>query len=384
MPMDDEPTMEQEELLKSHLLHINVQIKAAMVSELWGQEGRVRPGCGMCDNSLFWNYYVDECTNVLHDAGRHIALRTHQDVVEVVRLLRTNIPRSEIKKQARSKLMSSEHHNEDELLDNSINLAASLLLMIDFCGSPYGFSGHTEMHWVQGSLADYLDHYFGEPCALTNTRVKLEKNFNARSLIRVAGLEIVWTDNLADHLLLSDDDTKVHIFHHATFLGCQKDRYECFSCHKVARLHRLHTQIFVQLMIRPYSDQSLLPKHLAAETLSTLALLLPSTEQDTRNWFFNCAAARRLDERAIQCGVLRTDRRRIESFSYWRDRLVTLKQVFDESQPKTLSQWWHDRRNGVQWYTFWVAVLVLVLTILFGLIQCIEGALQVYASFKAL
>jgi hypothetical protein len=61
-----------------------------------------------------------------------------------------------------------------------------------------------------------------------------------------------------------------------------------------------------------------------------------------------------------------------------------LKQVFDEAQPRTIVQWWHDRRNGVQWYTFWVAVLVLVLTILFGLIQSIEGALQVYASFKAL
>jgi preprotein translocase subunit SecG len=35
-------------------------------------------------------------------------------------------------------------------------------------------------------------------------------------------------------------------------------------------------------------------------------------------------------------------------------------------------------------YTFWVAVLVLVLTIFFGLVQSIEGALQVYASFKGL
>lgn len=61
-----------------------------------------------------------------------------------------------------------------------------------------------------------------------------------------------------------------------------------------------------------------------------------------------------------------------------------LKQVFDEAHPRTLAQWWHDRRNGVQWYTFWVAVLVLVLTILFGLIQSIEGGLQVYASFRAI
>lgn len=236
--MDCQPTMEQKELLKSNLLHIDVQIRAAMAYELWGQGGRVSPGCGMCDNGIFWSYYVDECTNALHDAGRHIALRTHQDVLEVVRLLRTDVPRSEIRNQTRSKLMSSKHDNEDELLDNSINLAASLLLMIDFSGSPYGFSGHAEMHWGQGSLADYLEDYFGETCALADTRVKLDKNFNAPSLVRVAGLEIVWTDNLADHLLLSDDDTRVHIFHHATFLECQKDRYAFFSPHKATRLRR--------------------------------------------------------------------------------------------------------------------------------------------------
>jgi hypothetical protein len=40
----------------------------------------------------------------------------------------------------------------------------------------------------------------------------------------MAGLEIVWTDNLADHLRLTDDDTKVHIFHHASFLEIQRTR----------------------------------------------------------------------------------------------------------------------------------------------------------------
>lgn len=234
--------MEQTELLKSNLLHINLQIQAAIAHELWGTGGRVRPKCGMSDNSPFWSYYVDECTNALHDAGRHIALRTHYDVVEVVRLFRTDTPRSDIRNQTRSRLMSSKHNNEDELLDNSINLAASLLLMIDFCGSPYGFSGHTEMHWAQGSLADYLEDYFGDTCALTDTRVKLEKNFNARSLVRVAGLEIVWTDNMADHLLLSDDDSRVHIFHHATFLECQKNRYACFSHHKAVQSTPIHVR----------------------------------------------------------------------------------------------------------------------------------------------
>jgi hypothetical protein len=69
------------------------------------------------------------------------------------------------------------------------------------------------------------------------------------------------------------------------------------------------------------------------------------------------------------------------NFTFWHDRLVILKQVFDETRPSTLSQWWSDRCNGVQWYAFWVAILVLALTIVFGFVQCVEGALQVYKAF---
>lgn len=48
--------------------------------------------------------------------------------------------------------------------------------------------------------------------------VKLEKLFNAYNLSRIAGIEIVWTSNLSDHLRRQEDDTRVAVFHHAFFL----------------------------------------------------------------------------------------------------------------------------------------------------------------------
>jgi uncharacterized integral membrane protein len=113
-------------------------------------------------------------------------------------------------------------------------------------------------------------------------------------------------------------------------------------------------------------------------------MLLPSDSVSIRKWYTRLAASVSLDPCAIRCGTLKSDDRHIERFRYWHDRLVTLKQVYDESQPSTLSQWWYDRRNGVQWYTFWVAIVVLLLTLLFGAIQCVEGAMQVYLSWLAL
>jgi len=102
---------------------------------------------------------------------------------------------------------------------------------------------------------------------------------------------------------------------------------------------------------------------------------------DTKKWFTKLSLSKRLDSKAIKCGRLRAKDRHIGNSPFWHDQFVILKQVFDEAEPTNLSQWWCDRRKRVQWYTFWVAALVLALTIFFGLIQCIEGALQVYKRF---
>jgi hypothetical protein len=119
------------------------------------------------------------------------------------------------------------------------------------------------------------------------------------------------------------------------------------------------------------------------ETLRTIALLIPRYDKRSRKWYQSHITKHGVDETVLDCMHIDADGRQIENFRFWRDQLVVLKHVYDESRPGTLSQWWHDRRNGVQWYTFWVAILVLILTIFFGFIQSIEGALQVYKSYSA-
>jgi hypothetical protein len=132
------------------------------------------------------------------------------------------------------------------------------------------------------------------------------------------------------------------------------------------------------------------PDGFVDETLRTLALLFPQSEfsrhrsRSKHKWFTQLCMAREhaiIDPRLILCGNLPIEHRQIERFSFWRDRLVILKQAYDDSTPRTLSQWWQDRRNGVQWYTFWVAILVLATTVFLGIVQCIESALQVYKAY---
>lgn len=60
-----------------------------------------------------------------------------------------------------------------------------------------------------------------------------------------------------------------------------------------------------------------------------------------------------------------------------------IQKAHDESEPKALPQWWNGRRKKVQWYTFWAAILILVLTIVFGMIQSVNGIMQVYAAYHS-
>jgi hypothetical protein len=112
-----------------------------------------------------------------------------------------------------------------------------------------------------------------------------------------------------------------------------------------------------------------------------LSILFPQHDKNTQRWIKRHPESYRIDKTLLKCEPLRLDDRQIEKFHIWHDRLIILKQAFDESRPANISEWWYDRRNGVQWYTFWIAVVVLLLTIFFGMVQSIEGALQAYKAF---
>jgi hypothetical protein len=90
--------------------------------------------------------------------------------------------------------------------------------MIDVGGLRDGIRlGQVSRDWTSGSLRDFIKSTF--PCTSElSDHVKLERLFTARNIERVADIQVIWTSNLADHLQLEDDDTKVRLFSHASFL----------------------------------------------------------------------------------------------------------------------------------------------------------------------
>ena len=336
--------------------------------QLWNGDASLKSDSQELDLEAYRAYHKKQCGHALHDGGRHISARTHRDILEIAKDLEEGLSRETIRGRLSSKLADPKPGNETELLDSSVDLTARLVSMMDIGGLQYGFSGRRELVWNQGSLKDFVNGYFNVPVVLGQD-VKLEKMFNARNLGRIAGINIVWTDNLADHLrMIDDEDKKVAIFHHASFLKYQQRYSRCYNSVHVGT-HQAN------------SISALFPPRLMEETLRTFALLFPQSDNDTAKWFSKLPYSLHIDGQVVKCGHLKADDRHIENFKFWHDRLVILKQLFDESRPSTLSQWWCDRRNGVQWYTFWIAILVLFLTIFFGVVQSIEGALQVYKAY---
>jgi hypothetical protein len=133
----------------------------------------------------------------------------------------------------------------------------------------------------------------------------------------------------------------------------------------------------------------IIPNDLVSETLDTLKLLFPSADKKTKRWLKVKRQAdlvsANLDAGLLNVGHFNAGHpsRRLENFRFWHDRLAMLKEAFDENTPasKTLLTVWRDRRDRTQWLTFYFAVIAISLTLFFGLVQSIEGAIQVWKAY---
>jgi hypothetical protein len=332
--------------------------RCAILNAIWGSNfvpQQFSQDVRLGDSYL--RYYSEQCINALHSKGLDDIVSTHADIVDIIERLRDpDSTRERLKDHLRDKFPDPPPDNSETLICETIDLAVRLWLMVDVGELLHGFvPGQKSLRWEQGVLKDLLVNHFSSPVAMPMrvVRVKLDRLFTARNLERIAGLQIIWTSNVLDHLRLMVDDTRIAIYHHASCLEHLK-------------------------------NNPLFPQGFIDETTRTLSLLFPQYNKESRKWFKAQQNKYGLDGKASASGHLTTEERQIENFIFWHDRLGILKQVFDEAEPSTIAQWWRDRRRRAQWYTFWVAATVLMLTIFFGMIQCIEGGFQVYKAYYPL
>ncbi|KAL3476636.1 hypothetical protein BJX99DRAFT_270306 [Aspergillus californicus] len=291
----------------------------------------------------YFQYYTDQCRMVFQSHRTGLPLKTHQHITEIASDIREGINRGDVKSRLATRHGIRDNKSADALYA-CIDLTVRLVFMLDVGQFPNTFTGRRKLLWHGGPIQEFIQELFPEKLPLSHEGIRLGKEFTLCNMVRIAGFNVQLTPYMSDHLRLRDADNTVAVFHHASFLNAQHS-----------------TTTF--------------PPGLVDETLATLALLLPQGDRKSRKWYNEQGKEDDLDPNALQCG---SPQRRIHEYNHWHDRLVILKEAFDESRPATISQWWNDRREGTQWYTLWIAV---AFTVLFGLFQSIVGAMQLYKAY---
>jgi hypothetical protein len=218
-----------------------------------------------------------------------------------------------------------------------INFIGKAILLIDLS------------EWrVDQTLRDFMEHTVAFSSTQTD-HYRIPLSFNARAFEQVADIKILWTRDLLSHLEVGLNDSTLSLFHNVQVL-----------------------HLYEQLSLR-----EIFPDNFLDETRRTLSLMLPVADRASLKWFNSKQRRFGLDPAAGDCQHLRATQRNIQDFDFWRDRLIVAREAFDLSQPRGLLYFWRDDRNKVQWWTFWIAITVFLLT----LVGVIESALQVYKAY---
>lgn len=194
------------------------ELKATIIKRLFGAEGI--KGLDSVDGkhaNAFWRFYYRTCARESSDAS----VKTHETLLSLADALREGRTRAEVRAMLRSTVLNTGESINTRLMDSSLELAATLLTMMTVGNYTYGLEDKQSIRWPDDrTVADIVQARFS-PKPVMHADVIFEKSFHALNLKRIGGLKIIWTWNLADHLRLSDDDHKLHIFHGLTCLHWQ-------------------------------------------------------------------------------------------------------------------------------------------------------------------
>lgn len=303
----------------------------------------------------YFQYYIEQCKTSYHSLGTNLPFSKHHGITELAHDIKQGLTREKVLQSLEIRYpaaLSDGQFGRAEIMNGAIDLVARLILMVDV-GKPTDrmWTGRAFRPWEQGTINDFTAAYFQEQRSYRHDGIQLDRDFNARNLFAIGGLQVELTNNLLDHLEVVDiqGETTVMIFHHVSFLRNQEHGY--------------------------------FPDGFVHETLQTLALLFPQNKwhKTTKLWYNKHLKPTIADADPGVLSCQPSDMTlNIDEYMFWHDRLVRLKQVYDQAKPRTLRQWWNDRREGTQWYALWV---VLGFTVFFGFVQSIEGALQVYKAY---
>ena len=296
------------------------------------------------------------------------AVRTYGDLKKVVERLR--LDRSKPRKTTIANLKAIFPGSNDGQRQRSVELTARLYLMIHMESSIGPTVPRTPLIWPDDMpLIEAFKLWFPK-CLVPSREDKscVASELTVVNLRKLRGVDVLWTPNLKDHLEYQEKTGTLQIFAHKI----------CLQSHWELEQQEIKQQELTRGSGQQERD-SIFPDGLLDETIRTLDLLFPFGDDRTKKYLE--------DEGQVFYGLnlprhsqfVSAD---LNNFDYWRDRLTVLYDVLDQP-PSRFPGMWTDRRNPMQWWTFWLAVFFSGLTFVFGVAGLILGFKQLRLSQKA-
>lgn len=68
---------------------------------------------------------------------------------------------------------------------------------------------------------------------------------------------------------------------------------------------------------------------------------------------------------------------KVSTYPIFGSRLASIQRKYNDSRPRTLSQFWWDRRNRSEWVALWIAVFTFLTASVLGIISSVTSIIQV-------
>ncbi|KAH7124629.1 hypothetical protein EDB81DRAFT_730894 [Dactylonectria macrodidyma] len=332
------------------------------------------PGMRWARMKSFFDYYENITASYVPDilAGTPPALRSHQDLFAIIKLLKENpdVTRSDL---TATHFVPSGDDGSPTFGDQNraFNLALRAMTTITCCLETRSLdtleTGLQPIPWKDDmSWTQFLSTTFPGPsytqsgaegCGDAASR-RINDLITARRLIKVARLRFVPTDELKDHLKLNQQDGTIKLYRHTAFL-----KETLIASRTEARGH--------------------IPRVLATEVLNSIQKTLFPSTADAQILLRSLISKQNLDP---DCLKFEPSTYQLESegtliYHYLEPRLVELYEELDNPTPRGLLKKWLERKSGAR-YVMMATLGGVAIAIVLGMLALGVSIFQAYVGWQ--
>ncbi|OAA79429.1 hypothetical protein LEL_02915 [Akanthomyces lecanii RCEF 1005] len=317
------------------------------------------------------------------------ALSTHDDLVAIIAALK-QCPQAQRSTITRAyfaqKAQACGEVNLPPVVDQNraFGLAARVMAMVNSSAESQtdGLleSGMLPLTWQDDtSFSDFLDMAFPSQSDMNAAQNDLLQqlmsepsnkwhNLTARRLKKIAGLDLVATDNLQNHLRLDWKCKTVEIYHYTSVL--KENLLSSVDCDD----HDNTT--------RGISEGNM-PRELALETLVTLKEILFPLDSDSQALLRTLVCKESFDPDCLRVDT-RPYRRLDEKslcYRYWGNRLSDLQEHMEAPTAKGFVEKWMERRSGAR-YVMMATLGGVVIAVILGALSLAVSIFQAWVGYQ--